>query len=43
MGRLCILNSTQFSQNSLLTMKYCSVKDGNSMSSCENVILHTIK
>jgi len=27
MGRFCILNFTQFSQNSLLMMKYCSVKD----------------
>ena len=37
MGRFCILNFTQFSQNRILTMKYCSVKD------CKNVILHTIK
>ena len=43
MGRFCILNFTQFSQNRLLTMKYCSVKDCNSTSSCENIILHTIK
>ena len=28
---------------SLLTMKYCFVKDCNSLSSCENGILHTIK
>ena len=31
------------SQNSLLKMKYCSVKDCNSTSSFENGILHTIK
>ena len=43
MGRFCILNFTQFSQNRLLTMKYCSVKDCNITSFCENVILHTIK
>ena len=43
MGRFCILNFTQFSQNRILTMKYCSVKDCNSTSSCKNVILHTIK
>ena len=33
----------KFSQNSLLTMKYCSVKDCKCMSSCENGILRTIK
>jgi len=42
MGRFCILNFTPFSQNNLLTMKYCSVKDCKCTSSCENVILHTI-
>ena len=41
--RICILNFTQFSQNRLLSMKYCSLKDCNSTPSCENVILHTIK
>ena len=34
---------TQFSQNRLLTMKYCFVKDCNITSSCENGILHSIK
>ena len=43
MVRFCNLNFTQFSHNRLLTMKYCSVKDCNSTSSCENAILHTIK
>ena len=43
MGRFCILNFTQFYQNRILTMKYCSVKDCNRTSSCENVILHTLK
>ena len=37
------LDFTQFSQNRLLTMEYCSVKDSNNMTSCEDVILHTIK
>ena len=32
MGRFCILNFTPFSPNSLLKMKYCSVKDCNSRS-----------
>ena len=41
--RICILNFTQFSQNRLLSMKYCSIKDCNSTPSCENVILHIIK
>ena len=36
-----ILHFTQFSQNCLLTMKYCSVKDCNSTSSCENEILQS--
>ena len=44
MGRFCILNFSQFSQNSLhIIMKYCSAKDCNSTSSFKNVILHTIK
>ena len=43
MGRFCILNFTEFSQNRILTMRYCSVKDCISTSSCKNVILHTIK
>ena len=43
MGRFYILNFTQFSQNSLLTMKYCSVKDCKCKSSCENDILRIIK
>ena len=38
-----ILNFTQFSQNRLWTMKYCSGEDCNSTPSCENVILHTVK
>ena len=38
-GRFCILNVTPFSQNSLLTMKYCSVKDCKCTSSWENGIL----
>ena len=37
------LNFTQFSKNCLSMMKYCSEKDFNIMSSCENVIQHTIK
>ena len=41
-GRFCILNFTQFSQTSLLTMKYCSVKDCKCTSSCENGIAHDI-
>ena len=36
MGRFCILNFTQFSKNSLLMMKYFSVKDCKCTSSCEN-------
>ena len=40
MGRFCFLN---FTQNSVLTMTYCSVKDCKCTSSCENIILHTIK
>ena len=32
------MNFTQFSQNRLLTMKYCSVKDCKCTSSCENGI-----
>jgi len=40
---VCILNFTQFSQNSLLTKKFCSVKDCKRTSSCENGKLHTIK
>ena len=43
MGRFCIFHFTQFYQNRILTMKYCSVKDCNSTPSCKNVILHTIK
>jgi len=43
MGRFCILNLTQFSQNHLLLLKYCSAKDCNSTSSSENGTLHTIK
>ena len=43
MGRFCILNFTEFSQNRILTMRYCSVKDCISTSSCKNVILHMIK
>ena len=43
MGIFCILNFTQFSQNRILTMNYCSVKDCNPTSSCENVILHMLK
>ena len=43
MGRFFILNFSQFSQNSLLTIKYCSVKDCKFTSSYENGILHTIK
>jgi len=43
MGRFWILNFTQSYQNHLLTIKYCSVKDCNSTSSCENVILQVIK
>ena len=43
MGRFCILNFTQFSQNLILTMNYCFVKDCNRTSSCENIIQHTIK
>ena len=39
MGMFSILNLTQFSQNRLLTMKYCSVKDCKCTSSCENGIL----
>ena len=35
MGRFRILNFTQVSQNSLLTMKYCSVKDCKCSFSCE--------
>ena len=37
-----MLNFTQFSQNRILTMKYCSVKDCIRTSSCENVILHSL-
>ena len=36
MGRFCIFNFKQFSQNSLLTMKYCSVKGCKCTSSCKN-------
>ena len=43
MGRFCISNFTQFYQNRILTMNYCSVKDCISTSSYKNVILHTIK
>ena len=43
MGRFCILNFTQFYQNRILSMKYCSGKDCNRTSFCENVILHTLK
>ena len=43
MGRFYIFNFTQFSQNRIVTMKCCSVKDCNSTSSCKNVILHMIK
>ena len=42
-GEVLYLEFTQFSQNSLLTMKYCSVKDCKCKSSCENGILHPIK
>ena len=42
-GEVCILNFTQFSQNILLKMKYCSVKDCKCKYLCENVILQTIK
>ena len=42
-GEVLYLKFTQFSQNRILTMKYCSVKDCNSPSSCKNAILHTIK
>ena len=43
MGRFCISNFTQFYQNRILTMNYCSVKDCISTSSYKNVILHTIR
>ena len=39
MGRICILNFTPFSQNRTLTIKYCSVKDCYSTSSCKIGIL----
>ena len=42
-GEVLYLKFYSFSQNRILTMKYCSVKDCNSTFSCKNVILHTIK
>ena len=37
-GRFCFFNFKQFSQNSLTTKKYCSIKDCKCRSSCKNGI-----